>query len=213
MISDAPGTVAELHIGIIQIGDSAYFTLSGIGRIVTVAVYLLCRFLIVNDLRIVVSGLSPKILVQPSAAEQQIVQHCDHREQIVRKRRYNDLIQEERCIDIGEPFDLHGNDEEQKNLRFRKQSGKGKEHRKVDIGCGDPNVCSRDEIDHEPVDHGKQDAGEEKQRKLSLSPVLFQRTTDKIVEIKHDQCKNPSAGGNKCKGNQSPDLTFQDHCR
>lgn len=213
MISDASGAVAELHIRIIQIRNAADLAFSGVWSIVTFPVHLPGSLFVIDHLRIALSGFLSEILEQPSAAEEQIVQHRNDGKEIIRKRRHNDFIQEKRRIDICQPFDLHGNDEEEQHLCVGEQCCEGKEHGQVDIGSGNADIYTCDEVDQESVNNSEKDTRQEIQRELRFSPILFQSATDKIVKIKHDQCQNSATRWNNGKCDQSPDLSFQDQRR
>ena len=216
VIAVAFGAVAELHVGVVGVGDAAD------GAFVEVALALLDVLLGLFELDGPVVG--PVGCPFPAAAqhprqvlpeEDQVVQNGDHRQQRPGpgpgEQVADDVIPEQRYVKPGQPLHLQGKDAIQQHLHVRVQSGEGEEQGHVDIIHGHAHIKDKaqDQVQHHAQEIEHVEPGG--------APLPLQRRTQPIIEKgahhKPQQGERPTGvkavQGDQNKGEQPPDLSME----
>ena len=216
VVAVALGAVAELHVGVVGVGDAAD------GALVEVALLLLH----VPGGLFEVDGLPGGLMLHPEdqggevGPEEEDIVHQGgqdggqaHRENQGQHRSggADDLPGHEEDVQQGQPLGLDGDDEVKPHGDVRVEGGEGQEEGEVHIvhgGHGEPSQAA-EEVGHEAEHNIQQDAAEVKEGKFGRSPFPLHEGPQKGVE-KHgeDEPDELVGGGHKDKGHQPPDFSL-----
>ena len=206
VIAVALGAVAEDHVGVVGVGlaaDGALvdIALLGVGVLgSSLEVDGLLGMLVLEAALAVADGLSK---IAPEEDEE--VEDGHDREEgaddIPAQQSGNDLPGEESSVDPGQPLDLDGEDEEQKDLHVRVEGGKGEEEGHVDVVHGGiAGDEAKDDVEHY--------ADQVKHIEPGRSPFPLQKRADPVVEIGRDEGGEETGGlGEEDEGKDPPDLS------
>ena len=214
MIARTLGAKAKFQFRIVGIRSAADLAFARVRLFRLLLVVFLRRFLEIYCVFLLLNSRGTEIVKQPAPAENQIVKYGDDRHKAQKShsvdKHENDGKREKRRVDNAEPLHLNGDDEKQQYRHVRINRGEGKEHGKVNIGCGDICVKPCGKPDDRSVKDVKKHTREVIDGKLTRSPIALKRASDEVIEIKGYEEKQPShAGvGNENKGDQAPNLTL-----
>lgn len=215
VVAVAPGTVAELHVGIIDVSFATDRTLMAVDGLRSlflivpgpVGIWLL------SILSKITEGLSASVpgsqeirqnLQNIRTEENKIIQQSTDDKNFVGQRIDEKFVGNQHEVEPSHVFQFHGNDIHQQDPVFREHRGKGQQQAQVqvrDIGVEPKEQCRQIRED---------DAGKIVEIKPEGTPLTLQRLSDKIVKIQgNGQEHHVGVGWEKNIRNQAPDLTMQ----
>jgi len=122
MISVAAGTVAELKLGVFNVGFSADGAFVAVGQIILFAASLFRRFLKVYCLRCISRLERTRVRYEVVAAENEKVQQCYNRQErqhnAARDKFSDNGVNKERAVKQSKPFYFYGYNKEQPHGKF-----------------------------------------------------------------------------------------------
>lgn len=206
MIARATGAVTKFKLGKLGVGSAAD------GAFVRVEIGLL----LAADARgfaAEVDGVLAWALGQGGnyipAAENEEVDHRDDGQEVGREARRKDAENEKRGVDIGEIFNLDGNDVKKQHLHVREKHREREEHGKVNILGGEVEGHAGGKVNDKAVNHREDKAGEKVNIELRRAPIALKRGADHIIKIKRDEGEQPRGGRVEREGDKPPHLTAQ----
>ena len=221
VVAVAFGTVAELHVGVVRVGDAAH------GAFVEIALPVLDFLLSLFE----VDGLRIDPVSSPAAPpaedghqivpeEDEVVQdghNGDHSlDPVAVHKVMTNIKGKEGRIHPGQPLHFQGQDPVEQHPHIRVQGGEGKKHGHVHVvHAGSLQEGTRDPVSHHPGENVQQDAHPVKHGEPGRPPLVFQSVSDVVVE-QGGQGKpqdETAAGGDEDKGEQPPHLPFHDQGR
>src|SRR3954471_12587988 len=124
-----------------------------------------------------------------------------------------ELVEEKGAIEEPEPFHLHRQDEEEKDLVIRKDGREGEEQRQVE-------ELVRDRPEEDRAGDRREDADQIVDVELEASPLRFERRPDRVQEHQGDQGEDRSEGTPAAsaprqeeEGDEAPHLPARDRVR
>ena len=144
------------------------------------------------------------------------VQQSDHRQQratpVARQQAAHHVNGEQRRVQIGQPFHLDGDNEEQQHLRIREQERKGEEHGQVHVGGARhaDEAVAGDKAGQNGADHRQEHTAEIVEIELGGAPLLLQCGADPVVKVQADDEHQRGAGaGIEDECHDAPDLAVE----